>query len=83
MKIETFLEDHFASRGWTWSLKGRGDVQPTEDDFRLALDEARKILYAEDSETGSNMMQLGRLIIIKHPSGLDVYVLADTIPLGE
>lgn len=78
LKLETFLYRHFRDRGWTWSLKGRGTVQPEEMDFRVALDEAAKILYAEDSKTGGNMLQVGRLIVIKQPEGLDVYVLAGT-----
>lgn len=85
LKLETFLYHHFRDRGWTWSLKGRGKVQPEEKDFRAALDEAAKILYAEDSKTGGNMLQVGRLIVIKQAEGLDVYVLAGTeiYPKGE
>ncbi len=78
LKLEQFLYYHFRDRGWTWSLKGRGKVEPTETDFRKALDEAAKVLYAEDSDTGGNILQMGRLIIIKQATGLDVYVLAGT-----
>lgn len=83
LKLETFLYRHFADRGWQWSLKGRGKVQPTEEDFRAALDAAASALYAE-GDTGGNMLQVGRLIVIKNDDlSLDVYVLAGTIPTKE
>jgi hypothetical protein len=72
------LEDHFDRFGWTWNLKGKGKVQPDRYDFQAALDEAARILYAE-GDNGDNMLQVGRLIIIKQRDGLDVYVLAGTI----
>lgn len=81
-----FLADHFKKNGWVWSLKGRGKVVPTEEDLQKALDEAQRILY---SSTDGNMLQIGRLIVIKQDTGLDVYVLAGTIgadapnPIGE
>lgn len=71
------LEDHFDHHGWTWSLKGRGHVKPTEEDFRVALDEAVRVLYAE-GDAGGNMLQVGRLIIIRTGDTFDVYVLAGT-----
>jgi hypothetical protein len=83
LKLETFLYHHFRDRGWTWSLKGRGTVQPTEEDFRATLDAAQASLYAE-GDTGGNMLQTGRLIVIKNDDlSLDVYVLAGTIPTKE
>jgi len=73
-----FLEAHFASQGWTWSLKGRGHVIPTQEDFRKTLDAAVTALYAEGDE-GGNTVQTGRLIIIKNDEGFDVYVMAGTV----
>lgn len=85
-KLERFLYRHFLERGWTWSLKGRGTVQPTEEDIKAALDAASAVLYDENIGD-SNTLQMGRLIILKNDAGLDVYVLAGTIeppnPEGE
>jgi hypothetical protein len=71
------LEDHFDKHGWTWSLKGRGRVEPMPEDFRAALDEAVRVLYSE-GDAGGNMLQVGRLIIIRQGDTFDVYVLAGT-----
>jgi hypothetical protein len=77
------LEDHFDRFGWTWSLKGRGTVHPDRYDIEAALDAAAASLYAE-GDTGGNMLQTGRLIVIKNDDlSLDVYVLAGTIPPKE
>lgn len=71
------LEDHFDRRGWTWSIKGKGHIEPQPEDFQAALDEATRLLYAE-GDTGGNMLQVGRLIIIRQGDTFDVYVLAGT-----
>jgi hypothetical protein len=71
------LEDHFDRFGWKWNLKDQGPVQPDRYDFKAALDEAARLLYAE-GDAGGNMLQVGRLIIIKNNSSFDVYVLAGT-----
>lgn len=71
------LEDYFHHRGWTWSLKNKGHVQPKEEDFKAALDHAVAMLYAE-GDAGGNTLQVGRLIIIRQGDTFDVYVLAGT-----
>ena len=77
LEIAKDLYDHFYKRGWTWSLKGRGKVQPVVEDFETALDEAERILYSE-GDAGGNTLQVGRLIIIRQGDTFDVYALAGT-----
>lgn len=76
-----FLAQHFCNFGWTWSLKGKGNIVPTESDIQAALDEAQRVMY---SEPVGAILEVGRLVIIKQNTGYDIYVLAGTInPIGE
>lgn len=78
-----FIVQRFREMGWTWSLKDRGNVAPTADDIRTAIDEAKRVLYTE-GDTGGNMLQMGRLIIIRNNNSFDIYVLAGTeTTIGE
>lgn len=72
-KLCTFLSDYFHEREWTWSLAGRGSIEPSPEDMNLALDLAHKTLYNSDVGT---ILEVGRLVIIKQVNSLDVYVLA-------
>jgi hypothetical protein len=71
------LEGHFNKHGWEWSIKGKGTIAPQSEDFMAALDEAVRVLYSEGDQ-GGNMIQIGRLIIIRQGDTFDVYVLAGT-----
>jgi hypothetical protein len=76
-KIIDELQRVFDGNEWTWSLKGKGKINPERSDFEAALDEAQRVLYAE-GDAGGNMLQVGRLIIIRQGDTFDVYVLAGT-----
>lgn len=71
--LEYTLAQTFKENGWTWQIKGRGHVVPTETDIEKALDEAARLLYNEEPGT---RLEVGRLIITKTTSGHDVYVYA-------
>jgi len=76
-EITQELEAHFDRHRWTWNLKGQGSVHPDRYDFAAALDEGQRVLYAEGAE-GGNILQVGRLIIIRQGDTFEVYVMAGT-----
>lgn len=75
-----FLTAHFAKHGWEWNLSD-GKRVPTEKDFRVALDEAERVLYSDNGEQRYEIgtpLQIGRLVIIKNKTSFDIYVMAGT-----
>jgi hypothetical protein len=71
MSLESDLAGVFARNGWTWSVKGKGSIVPSEDEIERALDEAARMLYNE--QVGAQL-EVGRLIIKKKAKGHDVYI---------
>jgi len=68
MVIDLILEI-FTATGRFWKADGKA-ITPTEDDVRAALDEAARILYAEEVGTS---VTVGGLKIEKTETGHDVY----------
>lgn len=68
--IPYLVEFVFSHIGHRWST-GNGLIAPDEEDVKIVLDEAAKVLY--DSPVGTRFESAG-LIVEKRPDGFDTWV---------
>lgn len=65
------LHGLFVQLGYTWTIGG-GPQTPTAEDFDLAIDKGREVLYTEPVPS---QIEVGRLIIRHYRHGkFDVYL---------
>lgn len=69
------LASLFEERQYTWKIDGQLSV-PSENDIQDVIDEAQNRLKTKPMGT---WLEIGRLIFVKSPDNLDVYVLFESI----
>lgn len=63
------LADLFKTLDYRWNIGGELR-HPTAEDLELAIDKLAKDLYAEDSD----MIEMGRLMVLRDGDRFDVYL---------
>lgn len=69
------LASLFEERQYRWKIDGQLSV-PSQKDIQDVIDEAQSRLLTEPVGT---WLEIGRLIFIKSPANLDIYVLFESL----